>query len=63
MREKNREQYMLCCDCGYAVKRKFMFEKAYKHTGMCLCRKCALKLAKEITEHYEVQQCEETTEK
>ena len=56
MRLADKETYMLCCDCGYAVKKKTMFIKSYKHTAICLCKKCALKLAKEIES--EVEQCE-----
>lgn len=43
-----REKYMLCCGCGYAVKEKNIFRKAYRNTAICLCRKCAKKLATEI---------------
>ena len=39
---------MLCCDCGYAVKEKNIFKKAYKNTAICLYKKCAEKLTKEI---------------
>ena len=45
---RERENYMFCCDCGYAVKEKKIFKKAYKNTAICLCRKCALKLGREI---------------
>ena len=41
---------MLCCDCGYAVDRNKMFIKQYKNTAICLCKKCACKLATEIEE-------------
>ena len=47
MRE-NRDRFMLCCDCGYAVKEKAMFKKTYKHTGICLCKSCAKKLRDEL---------------
>ena len=49
---KEREPYMLCSDCGFAVKRSKMFVKSYKHTAICLCKKCAKKLAEEINEKY-----------
>lgn len=49
---KEREPYMLCSDCGYAVKRGRMFVKAYNHTAICLCKKCARKLVEEINERY-----------
>lgn len=48
---RERERYMLCCDCGYAVKEKTMFKKAYKVTAICLCRKCANKLRVELTNY------------
>lgn len=47
---KQRQQYMLCCDCGLAVKRSTMFIKEYQNTAICLCRKCSLKLASEISD-------------
>ena len=49
---KKRDDYMLCSDCGYGVKRSKMFIKSYKHTAVCLCKKCARKLADEINERY-----------
>ena len=52
---KERDDYMLCCDCGYAVKRKSMFIKKYHNTAICLCRKCALKLGREIADTVEGQ--------
>lgn len=45
---KERNNYMLCCSCGYAVKDKNIFKKAYKNTAICLCRKCAKELVKDI---------------
>lgn len=48
---KERDNYMLCCDCGYAVKEKTMFKKAYKNTAICLCRKCAVKLCTELADY------------
>ncbi len=50
---------MLCCDCGFAVKEKKMFKKTYQNTAICLCRKCALKLAREIAETVEKQMLSE----
>lgn len=50
---KERDNYMLCCDCGYAVKEKNMFKKVYKNTAICLCRKCAKELINETQEHLE----------
>ena len=50
---KEREEYMLCCGCSYAVKQSKMFIKEYKNTAICLCRKCAKKLTEEIQEHIE----------
>lgn len=44
----DREKYMLCCDCGHAVEREKMFIKSYRYTSLCLCRKCAFSLTKEI---------------
>ena len=49
---KEREPYILCHDCGFGVKRSRMFVKAYRHTAICLCKKCAKKLAEEINEKY-----------
>lgn len=46
------KDYILCCDCGYAVLAQNVFTKSYKVTGFCLCKKCALKLAQEISERY-----------
>ena len=45
---KERDNYMLCCDCGLAVKKTKMFIKKYQNTAVCLCRKCAVKLCTEI---------------
>lgn len=52
---KERDNYMLCCGCGHAVKRKTMFIKEYQNTAICLCRKCALKLGREIADTVENQ--------
>ena len=41
---KERDNYMLCCDCGLAAKKSKMFIKKYQNTAICLCKKCALKL-------------------
>ena len=48
---KERDNYMLCCDCGYAVKEKSMFKKIYQNTAICLCRNCEDKLQKELQVH------------
>lgn len=44
----NRDQYMLCNDCGFAVKKSKMFIKSYRNTAFCLCNKCASALSEEI---------------
>lgn len=49
---KEREHYMFCSDCGYAFKEEEIFQKAYANTAICLCRECALKLAREIMDKY-----------
>ena len=48
MRERNR--YMLCSGCGYAVKENIMFTKIYKDSAFCLCKGCTKKLLAEISE-------------
>ena len=53
---------MLCCDCGYAVKEKTMFKRAYKNTVICLCRKCAMRLSREIADTVEYQMLKELKE-
>lgn len=50
--EFGRERYMFCCDCGNAANVKNIFKKIYPNTAICLCKKCAIKLAKEINEKY-----------
>lgn len=45
---KERSNYMLCCGCGYIVKEKNIFKKAYKNTAVCLCKKCAQELVRDI---------------
>lgn len=59
---KERNNYMLCCDCGYAVKEKTMFKRAYKNTVICLCRKCAMRLSREIADTVEYQMLKELKE-
>lgn len=49
---KKRDDYILCSDCGYGVKRSKIFIKFYKHTAVCLYKNCARKLADEINEKY-----------
>ena len=48
---KERDNYMLCCDCGLAVKQSSMFVKKYQNTAICLYRKCAVKLCTQITDY------------
>lgn len=48
---KERENYMLCSDCGLAVKRSTMFIKKYQNTAICLCKKCAINLCTEIADY------------
>lgn len=48
---KERENYMLCSDCGLAVKQSSMFIKKYQNTAICLCKKCAVKLCTEIADY------------
>ena len=48
---KERSNYMLCCGCGYAVKEKNIFKKAYKNTAVCLCKKCAQELVRDMTKN------------
>ena len=43
---KERNNYMLCCSCGYAVKDKNIFKKAYQNTAICLCRNAPKSLLK-----------------
>jgi NMD protein affecting ribosome stability and mRNA decay len=52
---RERSKYMLCSDCGFAVPTETMFIKEYKNTAICLCRKCAKDLSKEIQQHYKVE--------
>jgi len=53
----------MCSDCGCFVKRKNMYRKVYKHTGICLCSACAKDLAEEITNRYAVKSKEIVNEK
>ena len=46
----NPNSIILCNDCGCAFREKNIFMKEYRYTGICLCRKCADKLVKEIQE-------------
>ena len=48
---KERENYMLCCDCGFAVKQSTMFIKKYQNTAICLCKKCTINLYTEIADY------------
>lgn len=55
---KERSKYMLCCSCGYAVRAETMFIKTYQNTAICLCRKCAKGLSKEIKQRYNLKPIE-----
>lgn len=57
---KKRNNYMLCCNCGYAFKDKNIFKKAYQNTAICLCRKCAKELIKDI-EDWSDTECQKAT--
>lgn len=57
---KEQNNYMLCCSCGYAVKERNIFKKVYKNTAICLCRKCAKELVKDI-ENGRDTECQKTT--
>ncbi len=48
---KERENYMLCSDCGYAFKQSQLFIKKYHNTAICLCQKCAMNLCTEIANY------------
>ena len=48
-----KTEFMLCCDCGHAVKEKNMFKKIYYNTAICLCKDCAEKLYNDLLK-YEV---------
>lgn len=52
---RERSKYMLCCDCGFVIPTETMFIKSYRNTAICLCRKCAKSLSKEIQQHYKVE--------
>ena len=52
---RERSKYMLCCDCGFAVPTEKMFIKSYKNTAICLCKKCAKNLSKEMQQHYKIE--------
>ncbi len=41
------------------LSKKTMFIKEYKNTAICLCRKCALKLGREIADTVENQMLQE----
>ncbi len=50
--KREQDPFLMCDDCGFVQRKNTMFIKAYKHTAICLCKKCAMKLAKEINEGY-----------
>ena len=52
---KERSKHMMCCGCGFVVLAENMFIKEYKHTAICLCKKCAKELSKEIQQKYKVE--------
>lgn len=52
---KERSKHMMCCGCGFVVLAENMFIKEYKNTAICLCKKCAKELSKEIQQHYKVE--------
>lgn len=49
---KGRIKHMMCCGCGFVVLAENMFIKEYKNTAICLCKKCAKDLSKEIQQRY-----------
>lgn len=51
---KHQGGYVLCPNCGCFVKQTKSFTKTWDRSALCLCKKCALGLAKEIEERYEV---------
>lgn len=60
--KKLYDKRLFCCSCDYAYKAEKMFIKQYDNTAICLCRKCALKLAREIAETVEGQMLHEMKE-
>lgn len=48
---KERENYMFCSDCGYAFKQSKLFIRKFHNTAICLCKKCAVNLCKEISDY------------
>lgn len=46
-----KTEFMLCCDCGHAVKEKTMFKKSYYNTAICLCKDCAEKLHSDLLDY------------
>lgn len=48
---KERENYMFCSDCGYAFKQSQLFFRKFHNTAICLCKKCAVNLCKEIADY------------
>lgn len=55
-RNKLYENLVFCPSCGCFVKENKSFVKTWEHpaSAICLCKKCALELAKEIKERYGV---------
>ena len=56
------DERIFCCSCGCLYKAERMFIKQYNNTAICLCRKCALKLGREIAETVEGQMLSEMKE-
>lgn len=53
---KPYENLVFCPNCGCFVKKNKSFIKTWEHPAfaICLCKKCALELSKEIKERYGV---------
>lgn len=51
---RQHDDFVLCSNCERFVKQSKSFIKTWRRSSLCLCRKCAVELAKEIMEKYEV---------
>lgn len=49
-----------CNDCGCIFREKNIFIKEYQYNGICLCRKCAKELVKDI-ESWSDTECQKAT--
>lgn len=49
---KHHDDFVLCSNCGHFVKQTKSFIKTLNRSSLCLCRKCAVELAKEIETKY-----------